>query len=213
MTTKINTKKALIPTAIVSLSLILTGCGSDDDDESDNTSAETDMVDDEEDDADNDDVDAAPGDEAEVDISASFEDPDIGDSIEIVSAVRDFPSAEHADLIENGGEVVLVELNIVPGEDYGGRIADGNFKISWDDGADFWNNDTRLVEDEMEAADRPVLEDISRIDGGEHTGWIAFLVDDKADTYQVEYLRGAAEVIGSDETLDEFVEEVEIPAP
>lgn len=212
MATKLNTRKALLPTAIVSLSLILTGCGTDDDDEPDNTPNDTDMVDDDEDETDTDDANATPGDEAEVDVSASFEDPDIGDSIEIVSAVRDFPSEEHSDLIEGGGEVLLVELHITPGEDFGGRIADGNFKVSWDDGADFWNNDTRLVADEMEAADRPVLEDISRIDGGDHSGWIAFLVDEKADTYLVEYLRPAAEVIGSDETLDEFSEEVEIPA-
>lgn len=210
MNLKINTRKALIPTAIVSLSLMLTGCGSDDDDEPETPPVDNQTTEDDEDEDSED--SAAPGDETEVEIGETLEDPEMGDTVEILSAVRDFPSDEHADLVEDGGEVVLVEVNVAPGDEFGGRISDGNFKISWDDGADFWNNDTRMVADEMEAADRPVLEDVSRTDGGEHTGWIAFLADEKADTYLLEYLRDAAEVIGSDETVDEFAEEVEIPA-
>lgn len=159
-----------------------------------------------------DDADAAASDETEVEIGETLEDPDMGDTVEIVSAVRHFNSDDQAELIEAGGEVVLVEVSIAPGDEYGGRLSNGNFKISWDDGADFWNNDTRMIEDELEEADRPPLEDISRSDGGEHSGWIAFFVDEESDTYILEYERPAGEVIGSEETIDAFVEEIEIPA-
>jgi hypothetical protein len=102
---------------------------------------------------------------------------------------------------------------VTPGEEYGGLVSMGNFKISWDDGADFWGNKTRMVEEEMDAAGYTPLEDVSRSDGGEHTGWMAFLVDERADTYLVDYERSGAEVIGSDEVIDAFQQEFEIPAP
>lgn len=153
----------------------------------------------------------AAGEETQVEIGETLEDPDMGDTIEVLSAVRDFPSEEQADLIADGGEVVLLEVSVSPGEEYGGLVSMGNFEISWDDGADFWNNKTRMVEDELEAADYPVFEDVSRRDGGEHTGWIAFLADERADSYQMSYSRSGAEVIGSDEVIDPFEAEFEIP--
>lgn len=155
---------------------------------------------------------AASGEQTEVEIGETLEDPDMGDTIEVLSAVRDFPSEEQADLIAEGGEVVLLEVSVSPGEEYGGRVSMGDFEISWDDGAEFWNNETRMVEDELESADYPVFEDVSRRDGGEHTGWIAFLADERADTYQMSYSRGGAEVIGSDEVIEPFEAEFEIPA-
>lgn len=156
---------------------------------------------------------SASGEESQVNIGEAWEDPDMGDTIEIVSVVRDFPSEEESELIENGGEVVLVEVSATPGEEYGGAISEGDFEISWDDGQEFWMNKTRMVEAEMEDADRPIFDRVRRMDGEDHTGWIAFLVDERADTYILEYSRSAAEVIGSDETVDEFTEELEIPAP
>ena len=154
----------------------------------------------------------AAGEETQVEIGETLEDPDMGDRIEVRSAVRDFPSEEQADLIADGGEVVLLEVTVSPGEEYGGLVSMGDFEISWDDGAEFWNNKTRMVEDELEAADYPVFEDVSRRDGGEHTGWIAFLADERADSYQMSYTRAGAEVIGSDEVIDPFEAEFEIPA-
>lgn len=156
---------------------------------------------------------AGGGEESQVDIGETWEDPDMEDTIEIVSVVRDFPSEEEAELIDNGGEVVLVEVSATPGEEYGGAISEGDFEISWDDGQEFWMNKTRMVEAEMEDSDRPIFDRVRRMDGEDHTGWIAFLVDERADTYILEYSRSAAEVIGSDETVDEFTEELEIPAP
>ncbi|GAA1809939.1 hypothetical protein [Nesterenkonia flava] len=65
----------------------------------------------------------------------------------------------------------------------------------------------------MEAADRTPLEDVARRDGGEHTGWIAFFAEERAETYVLRYTRPGAEVIGSDETLEEFSQDIELPAP
>lgn len=151
------------------------------------------------------------GEETEVEVGETIEDPDMGDTLEVLSAVRDFPSDEEADLIADGGEVVLLEVSVTPGEEYGGLVSMSNFKISWDDGADFWGNKTRMIEDEMDEAGYTAFEDVSRRDGGEHTGWIAFFVDERADTYLVDYERRGAEVIGSDEVIDPFEEQFEIP--
>ncbi|MGO2112336.1 MAG: transcriptional regulator, partial [Pseudoclavibacter sp.] len=132
--------------------------------------------------------------------------------ITVVTAVRDFSSEAEAELIADGGEVVLLEVSIVPGTEYGGRVSAGNFEISWDDGADFWSDKTRLIEDEMEAAGHTPFDGVARSDG-EGSGWIAFLVDERSETYLMEYSRSGVEIIGSDETIDEFTTEFEIPAP
>ncbi|HIW63342.1 MAG TPA: DUF4352 domain-containing protein [Candidatus Stackebrandtia excrementipullorum] len=205
-----TTRSTVVAAALLGLTFTFTACSSSDDDAAPaetETSVEAEAPEEEADEP-----AVTPGEETLIEIGESFEDPDIGDTIEILSVVRHFPSKEEADLIADGGEVVLVEVKVAPGPEYGGRISEGNFKISWDDGADFWNNKTRMVADEMDAADYPVLEDVSRIDGGEHTGWIAFLVDEQADGYLLQYLRPESNVIGSDDVLDEFLVEVEIPA-
>ena len=190
----------------VGLALTLTGCGSED--------TKTDAAVEVESSAPaSESPSAAPaGAEAEVKIGKTLKDPEMGDTIEVISAVRDFPSTEEAALIADGGEVVLVQVKIAPGKEYGGRVSEGNFEISWDKGADFESSDTRLMAEEMTAAKRTPLEDVQRRDGGEHTGWIAFQVDEKADTYLIEYTRDGAKVIGSDKTIAEFTEQVEIPA-
>ena len=190
----------------VGLALTLTGCGSED--------TKTDAAVEVESSAPaSESPSAAPaGAEAEVKIGKTLKDPEMGDTIEVISAVRDFPSTEEADLIADGGEVVLVQVKIAPGKEYGGRVSEGNFEISWDKGADFESSDTRLMAEEMTAAKRTPLEDVQRRDGGEHTGWIAFQVDEKADTYLIEYTRDGAKVIGSDKTIAEFTEQVEILA-
>ncbi|MFD7073554.1 transcriptional regulator [Nocardioides sp. NPDC059952] len=188
------------------LALALTGCGSEEADSDADAAVESSAPASES-------PSAAPaGEEKEVKIGKTIKDPDMGDTIEVVSAVRDFPSTQEADLIAEGGEVVLLQVKIKPGTEYGGRISEGNFEISWDQGADFEGSDTRLMTEELTAAKRTPLEDVQRRDGGEHTGWIAFQVEEKADTYLVEYERDGAKVIGSDKTIAEFTEQVEIPA-
>lgn len=160
-----------------------------------------------------DDAAVAPaGEESQVDVGETIEDPDMGDTVEVLSAVRDFPSEEEGELVADGGEVVLLEVSVTPGDEYGGLVSMGNFEISWDEGEEFWGNKTRLVEEEMDSAGYAPLDDVSRSDGGEHSGWIAFLVDERADTYLVNYERDGAKVIGSDEEIDAFDQEFEIPA-
>ncbi|MGO1769429.1 MAG: transcriptional regulator [Microbacterium sp.] len=157
--------------------------------------------------------DAAPaGEQAEVALGETIDDPDLGDSIEIVSAIRDFPSEEEQELIADGGEVVLLQLSVVPGEEYGGTVSAGDFSISWDEGADYWGNKTRMVEEEMTDAGFEPTDGFPRRDG-EGTGWIAFLADERSDSYLVQYERGPASVIGSDEEIPAFTTEFEIPAP
>jgi len=150
--------------------------------------------------------------QAKVKIGEKISDPDTEDTIEIISAIRNFPSEKEAETIEEGGEVVLVEVKVTPGQKFGGSIREGSFEISWDGGSDFWNNTTRTLEDELKEADMERFEKISRRDGGSATGWIAYAVREKADTYTLEYTRSAAKIIGQDETIDEFSEQVEIPA-
>ncbi|MEI7056053.1 transcriptional regulator [Nocardioides sp. CCNWLW239] len=190
------------------LALTMTACGSED------TKADADSAVETESSAPaSESASAAPaGKEVEVKIGKTFKDPDMGDSIEVISAVRDFPSEEGAETVAEGGEIVLLQVKVKPGTEYGGLIQDGNFQISWDKGADFWSPDTDDVATELTAAKRTPFEDVSRRDGGEHTGWIAFEVDEKDDTYVVEYARSGAKVIGSDKTIAEFKEQVEIPA-
>lgn len=153
---------------------------------------------------------ATAGDGIVVPLGETIEDVDMGDTIEVVSVVRDFNSPGQADLVADGGEVVLVEVVVNTGTEFGGLVSAGNFRISWDEGADFWRNKTRMVEDDMEAAGYTPFDDVSRRDG-EGSGWMAFLVEERAETYLMEYSRSGAKVIGSDDTIDEFTTEFEIP--
>lgn len=150
--------------------------------------------------------------QTEVKIGQKFTDPETDDVVEIVSVIRNFPSEEQADVIADGGEVVLVQVKVTPGEQYGGAISEGAFKISWDGGSEYWSNKTRMVTEDLEDADLEEFDRIARRDGGSKSGWIAFIVEEKTDSYHLEYTRDAAKVIGSDKTIDEFVEEIEIPS-
>ncbi|TQL70727.1 hypothetical protein FB381_4669 [Nocardioides albertanoniae] len=202
-------RAGLVPAVGLGLALALTACGSE---ETGSDSSEASTPAEAESSAAASESAAAPAaDEKEVKIGKTLKDPDMGDSIEVVSAVRDFPSKEEADLISDGGEVVLLQVKVKPGKEFGGRVSSGNFEISADK-SDFSTDDTRLMTDELEAAKRTPFDDIARRDGGEATGWIAFQVDEKADTYVVSYTRDAAKVIGSDKQINEFKQEIEIPA-
>lgn len=234
-------RRSSIAAAVLSGALIITGCSgdSDKDEEQDNTTASpaqtaesaetaettetaesaesaeagesadqasTEATDDATEDSDS----AASEEQTEVQIGETADDPGTGDSIEVVSAVRDFPSEENADEIESGGEVVLVEVTVTPGSDYSGLISVGSFQISWDDGNEFSPNDTSWMGDELEAAGFTPFESFGRTQG-EQTGWIAFVADERADTYVLSYTREEAEVLASDEVVEEFSTEFEIP--
>lgn len=213
LTTK--SRPAALTASVLGLAFVLAGCGAADEPEPQEEPQEevVEETAEAEETAEEDDAPAeSAGEAVEIPLDVTFSDPDMGDEISILGAVRGFPSEENADVYEDGGEIVLVEVEVAPGDEFGGAISVGAFAISWDDGADFWNNDTRHVEEEMAEAGYPALEDVRRMDGETGTGWVAFFVDEVADTYIVEYERRAASVIGSDEEIDAFVETFEIPS-
>ena len=151
------------------------------------------------------------GSQTEVSIGESFTDPEMEDSIEVLSAVRNFDSSKKSSAIELGGEVVLLEVKITPGQKYGGLVSTGDFKISYDGGSDYRFNQTTGVEEEMKAAGYTPLENVSRRDGGTHQGWIAFVPSEKGDTYKIRYERGAGEVMGTGEKVPAFTKIFDIP--
>jgi len=152
------------------------------------------------------------GSQAEVSIDESLKDPEMDDSIEVLSAVRNFESSEKASAIELGGEVVLLEVKVTPGQKYGGLVSIGDFEISYDGGNAYHYNQTSGVEEEMEAAGYTPMENVSRRDGGTHQGWIAFVPSEQADTYKIRYERGEGEVMGTGEKVPAYTEVFDIPS-
>ncbi|WP_025779125.1 hypothetical protein [Brevibacterium sp. VCM10] len=155
---------------------------------------------------------SSSGSQGQISIGESFEDPEMQDKIEVLSAVRNFESSKRASSIELGGEVVLLEVKITPGKKYSGLIQSGAFKISEDGGADFRYDQTDGLEAEMRAAGFEPFEDVSRRDGGTHQGWLAYVPNEKQDTYTIRYERGAGKVMGTDEKVPEFTTTFDIPA-
>lgn len=155
---------------------------------------------------------ASSGSQGQVNIGESFEDPEMQDKIEVLSAVRNFDSSKKASSIELGGEVVLLEVKVTPGQKYSGLIQSGALKISEDGGANFRYDQTDGLEAEMRAAGFEPWEDINRRDGGTHQGWLAYVPNEKQDTYTIRYERGPGKVMGTDEKVPEFTETFDIPA-
>src|SRR5699024_11182070 len=152
------------------------------------------------------------GSQAEVSIGESFEDPEMQDKIEVLSAVRDFDSSTKATSIELGGAVVLLEVKSTPEQKNSGLIQSGAVKTSDDGGADYRYDQTSGVEAEMNAAGYDPFEDLDRRDAGTHQGWIAYVPDEKQDTYKIRYERGAGKVMGTDEKVPEFTTTFDIPS-
>ena len=155
---------------------------------------------------------ASSGSQGQVSIGESFEDPEMQDKIEVLSAVRNFDSSKKATAIELGGEVVLLEVKITPGQKYSGLIQSGALTISEDGGSDYRYDQTDGLEAEMRAAGYEPFEDIKRRDGGTHTGWLAYVPNEKQDTYTIRYERGPGKVMGTDEKVPEFTKTFDIPA-
>lgn len=155
---------------------------------------------------------ASSGSQGQVNIGESFEDPEMQDKIEVLSAVRNFDSSKKASSIELGGEVVLLEVKVTPGQKYSGLIQSGALKISEDGGANFRYDQTDGLEAEMRAAGFEPWEDINRRDGGTHQGWLAYVPNEKQDTYTIRYERGPGKVMGTDEKVPEFTKTFDIPA-
>src|SRR5699024_4825964 len=144
------------------------------------------------------------GSQAEVSIGESFEDPEMQDKIEVLSAVRNFDSSKKATSIELGGEVVLLEVKITPGQKYSGLIQSGDCKIADDGRAEYRHDQTSGVAAEMKAAGYAPVEAVPRRDGGSHQRGSACVTDEQQDPYEIRYERGAGKVMGTDEKVPEF---------
>jgi hypothetical protein len=151
------------------------------------------------------------GNQTDVNIGESFDDPEMEDKIEVIKAVRNFDSKERDTAIDLGGEVVLLQVKVTPGKKYSGLIQSGAFKISNDGGSEYRHPRTTGMEDEMKAAGYDPFEDLSRRDGEAHEGWIAYVPDEKKDTYKIRYERGAGKVMGTEEKIPEFEKTIDIP--
>lgn len=152
--------------------------------------------------------DAGAGEGAVVEIGAEFTDEETGDVITVVSAVRDMPT-EYYEAVDNpDGEMVYLEVSVVPGEEFGGVISPSSFFID-DDGEPA--NYASSAADELTAAGYEYLDGPARRDG-EATGFIPIYLGTTADELTGSYVREELKVLGSDTTIPEFSAEFEIPS-
>ena len=152
--------------------------------------------------------DAAAGEGAVVEIGTEFTDEETGDVITIVSAVRHNPTEYYMASDNPDGEMIYLEVKVIPGDIYGGVISQSDFLLD-DDGEEV--NYAASADDEMIEAGFEYFDGPSRRDG-EATGYIPIYVETTGDTLQGAYVRPEMKILGEDETVPEFRGEFEIPA-
>lgn len=183
--------------AVVALSL--TACGSDDT-ESESTPSPT--VEETEDA-----TEEAPESET-LPVTITIVDDVLGDTISVTQLVRDFqPTDNGSAVVEDGGEFVLLELDLTAGDQFSGGIQ-GGWKLLTADG-ELAGSATTIVDEDMEAAGFTPLDNPSS--GEAAKGWVAFQINTRADAYQFEYKRGAAKVIGQDTEIPEQIWTEDLP--
>ncbi|MCK5891345.1 MAG: hypothetical protein P1U38_07025 [Aeromicrobium sp.] len=174
------------------VALTLTACGSDD---SDSESTPTPTVEQTEDTAEAPESETLP-------VSITITDDVLGDTISVTQMVRDFaPSDTGSAVVEGGGEFVLLELDLVAGDQFSGGIQ-GGWKLVTADG-ELAGSATTILDEDLEAAGLTPLDNPSS--GEAAKGWVAFQVNTRADAYQFEYKRQAATVIGQDTEIPEQI--------
>ncbi|MGP9538403.1 hypothetical protein ACT3SP_10335 [Brachybacterium sp. AOP43-C2-M15] len=165
-----------------------------------------------EDDADAEEDEDAGGDAAAegtvVEIGTEFTDEETGDVITIVSAVRDNATEYYKASDNPDGEMIYLEVQVTPGEQFGGVISQQDFLLD-DDGTEV--NYASAASDEVEAAGYDYFDGAPRREG-EATGYVPIYVETTGDTLEGAYVRPEAKVLGEDETIPEFRAEFEIPA-
>lgn len=186
--------RRIVVAAAVALTLSLTACGSDDSDSSTDTSPSP-SVEETEDAAED-----APESET-LPVTITIIDDVMGDTVTVTQMVRDFQPAESSAVVEDGGEFVLLELDLAAGDEFSGGIQ-GGWKLLTVDG-ELAGSATSILEDDMAAAGFTPLEEPSS--GEAAKGWVAFQINTRADAYQFEYKRQAAKVIGQDTEIPEQI--------
>lgn len=127
-----------------------------------------------------------------------MEDEVLGDTIAFTGVVRNFPVLDDFPSLKESGELVLIEIDAQAGDEYSGGVQ-GGWKLTTPDGGP--GPSTGIADSEMAAAGFEPFDPPSR--GESAKGWVAFQINEKADTYTLEYQRSAASVIGSDEVIPE----------
>lgn len=148
------------------------------------------------------------GEGTEVKVGTEFTDDDTGDVITIVSAVRNNPTEYYEASDNPDGEMVYLEVKVVPGKEYGGTISASDFYL--DDGGDEVNY-AASADDEVEEAGYEYFDSAPRREG-EHTGYVPIYISETADSLKGAYVRPEAKVIGEDKKVPEFRSEFDVPA-
>lgn len=182
--------------AVVTLSL--TACGSDDSEPESTPSPTAEQTED---------TEEAPESET-LPVSITITDDVLGDTISVTQMIRDFaPTDAGSAVVEDGGEFVVLELDLVAGDQFSGGIQ-GGWKLLTADG-ELAGSATTILDDDLEAAGLTPLDTPSS--GEAAKGWVAFQVNTRADAYQFEYKRGAAKVIGQDTEIPEQIWTEDLP--
>jgi|UPI0003C7E9AE hypothetical protein len=180
--------------AAVTLTLGLAACGSDDSDTSADTTPSPSVEETE-------DAEEAPESQT-LPVDLTITDDVLGDTIRVTQMVRDFqPTEGGGSIVEDGGEFVLLELDLAAGDQFSGGIQ-GGWKLVGTDG-ELAGSSTSIVDADMEAAGFTPLEEPSS--GETAKGWVAFQINTREDAYQFEYKRLAAKVIGQDTEIPEKI--------
>lgn len=209
--------RAVIAAAAASSLLLLSGCqlmqlsGQDPEPTAEETQATDDDYGTDETEAPTETEDAAPAAEMkQIPVGHTIKDDAVGDTIEIVSVVRDFPAPSQDYRIKDGGEVLLVEVKVTPSGQYSGRVSPTDFSVAVGGSSPKKPTTLPSLKDEMSAAGFTMFEGVSRRDGAGE-GYLAIQIDTRQDTYEMEYNRSAAKIIGQDTTIDAFKDSFKLP--
>ncbi|MEE1617912.1 hypothetical protein [Brachybacterium sp. J153] len=143
-----------------------------------------------------------------IEIGTELTDPDTGDVVTIVSASRNMPTEYYLANDNPDGEMIYLEVKVVPGEQYGGVVSQQDFVL---DGGGEEVNYASTADDEVTAAGFEYFDGAPRRDG-EATGFIPIYLEQTGETLKGAYIRPETEILGEDTSIPEFRGEFEIPA-
>ncbi|PWD50996.1 transcriptional regulator [Serinibacter arcticus] len=151
---------------------------------------------------------AAPSGEipAPVAVGETITDDVLGDVITVNQVITGFPSVEWSNIAEDGGEFVVVEVQVEAGDQFSGGVQ-GGFKLL--SGGQTAGSATSILNNDLVNAGMAPFEGVSSGESG--SGWVAFQVNTASAPYELTYTRMAASVIGSDETIPEQVWTIPLP--
>lgn len=124
------------------------------------------------------------------------QDEEMGDTVRVTEIIRDYPSEFRKSYLEDGGEVVMLKVELELGEDF--ATSGKRYKLhAGEEESVPGDSDAKLEEAGYEPFD------VATDESGE--GWLSFLMYDRADEYTLEITRQEAEIFPSGETLEEKV--------